>query len=96
MKNSVFILSFDRDSISDISSLHDGVTKNALVKNWFHYIKSSYIIVATTNNADILSKSLDAALNGIRYILLEVNIGMRYLILLEKIMVTLIMETMVI
>ena len=75
MKNSVFILSFDRDSISDIRSLHNGVTKNALVKNWFHYIKSSYIIVATTNNADILSKSLDAALNGIRYILLEVNIS---------------------
>lgn len=75
MKNSVFILSFDRDSISDIRFLHNGVTKNALVKNWFHYIKSSYIIVANTNNADILSKSLESALNGINYILLEVNLS---------------------
>lgn len=73
MKNSVYILSFDRDNIVDVKKFHKAVTANPLVKNWSHYIKSSYILVASTKNASTLSRSLDSALKDIQYFLMEVN-----------------------
>lgn len=73
MKNSIYILSYDRDNASDTKALHNAVISNPLVKNWFHYIKSSYILVASTKNASILTKSLDSIMQGVRYFLMEVN-----------------------
>lgn len=75
MKNSIFILSFDRDSVSDISQFHKGITSNPLVKNWFHYIKSSYLLVANTQKASVLAKSLKDVLGDVPFFLMEVNLS---------------------
>lgn len=75
MKCSVYILSFDRDSVPDMKEFHQKVTSNSLVLNWFHYIKSSYLLVANTNSASLLSRSLKEALGDISYLLMEVNIA---------------------
>lgn len=75
MKNSIYVLSFDRDSVEDIKSFHKGITSNSLVKNWFHYIKSSYLLVANTKNASTLSRGLESTLGDISYFLMEVNLA---------------------
>ena len=75
MKNSVFILSFDRDFVTNIKDFHKKITSNPLVTNWFHYIKSSYLLVANTSKANLLSRSLKDALGDISFLLMEVNLA---------------------
>lgn len=75
MKNSIFILSFDRDSVSETTKFHKGITTNPLVKNWFHYINSSYLLVANTQKASVLAKALKDALGDMPFFLMEVNLS---------------------
>ena len=75
MKSSVYILSYDRDSVTNIKDFHKKITSNPLVTNWFHYIKSSYLLVANTSKANRLSRSLKEALGEISFLLMEVNLA---------------------
>lgn len=75
MKNSIFILSYDRDSVSDMTKFHDGITTTPLVKNWSHYINSSYLLVANTQKASVLAKSLKDTLGDVPYFVMEVNLS---------------------
>ena len=67
MRSSVYILSYDRDSVTNIKDFHKNITSNPLVTNWFHYIKSSYLLVANTSKANLLSRSLKDALGDISF-----------------------------
>ena len=84
MKNSIFILSYDRDSVSDMTKFHEGITTNPLVKNWSHYINSSYLLVANTQKASVLAKSLKDALGDVPYFVMEVNLSNYWGVFLKK------------
>lgn len=69
-----YILSFDRDDNLDYKSIHSKLTSLSCVMNWFHYIKSSYILITYYSSARSFAEEINNVLNKKNYILLEVNL----------------------
>ena len=69
-----YILSFDRDSDVDYKALHEQITHLQLVLNWFHYIKSSYVLVASTNYVDRLNNAIAPLFKDKSYLLMKVSL----------------------
>lgn len=74
MYRRAYLLTFDRDDNRDYKSIHDGVVNLPSVITWWHYIKSSYIIIADTNSANILSSEIQTVFGKKRFLLVEINL----------------------
>ena len=75
MKQKIYILTFDRDGEGvDYSELHNKIISMPEIIDWFHYIKSSYIIVTNVENATYLNDKLFEIFT-IRYLLVEVKLA---------------------
>lgn len=46
MENKAYLLVFDRRSNYDYNQLHEGIDKDPNIKNWSHYLTSSYILIS--------------------------------------------------
>ncbi len=77
MYRRAYILTFDRDDVRDYRTLHESIVNLPSVITWWHYIKSSYILIANTNNATVLKQEIKDVMPGKRFLLVEVNIKNR-------------------
>lgn len=74
MVRRAYILVFDKDDFRDYNKIHNLLTTLPEIVSWFHYIKSSYILIATTENATALSKSVKRIFHGKRFLIVEANL----------------------
>ena len=58
MYRRAYILTFDRDDNRNYKAIHDKIVNLPSVITWWHYIKSSYIIIASTNSATELNNEI--------------------------------------
>lgn len=70
----VYALMFDRDDQTDFKLLHDRLVSLDCIKNWFHYIKSSYILISDKATANALDKEIRALLKNRIYLVVAINI----------------------
>lgn len=55
-KRRAYILSFDRDDTVNYKKFHDQLIALPGIITWWHYIKSSYIIISQENANDLSAK----------------------------------------
>lgn len=77
MYRRAYILTFDRDDDLDYKAIHDSIVASPSVLTWWHYIKSSYILIAKTNSATTLNQEIKNVLPGKRFLLVELNLKNR-------------------
>jgi hypothetical protein len=77
MARKAFILTFDRDNAVDYKQFHEKLTTLPEIINWFHYIKSSYILISSEESATKLNEKIVQLLSkhpGKSWLLLEVEL----------------------
>lgn len=85
MAKKAYILVFDRDDNMDYSALHKRITTLPEVVNWFHYIKSSYILISTLTSSTKLNDLIKPFFpTGKSILLIEVNLKNRNGLLVAK------------
>jgi hypothetical protein len=75
MINKAYILTFDRESDKDYSDFHKKLEKLTEVKYWFHYIKSSYIMISDVQTATKLNELIKEIIPNTRFLILEVDLN---------------------
>jgi len=69
-----FALMFDRDDQTNYKELHDNLVALDCIKNWFHYIKSSYILISDLPTANALDKEVGNIFKDKNYLLVSINL----------------------
>ncbi len=69
-----YILSFDREGLTNFKELHDKLVSLDCIKNWFHYIKSSYILISDKPTANALDKEVKSVFNKMNYLIISINL----------------------
>ncbi len=78
MERTAYILTFDRDDEVDYRKFHEQLTSLPSVITWWHYIKSSYILISRTGNATELNKQIiELVPEGKIMLLIEINLKNR-------------------
>ena len=81
-----YIVTFDRNNSASYSEFHEDFISTNIIKGWFHYIKSSYI-VASNNSAGDISRhfTYSAKKNNLptTHLVVEVNLSSRQGMLVE-------------
>lgn len=77
MSRHAYILVFDRDDFRDYKKLHNQIISIDGLVNWFHYIKSSYILVTTEPSAKQLAKKIQILIPNKNYLLVEIDMENR-------------------
>jgi hypothetical protein len=73
MNKKVYILTYDREEGADNIAFHNKLIKLPEVLNWFHYVKSSYIIVSNVQNASTLSSKIQKFIPSSNFFVMELN-----------------------
>jgi len=69
-----YILTFDRNDQLDYKVLHDKLVSLDCIKNWFHYIKSSYILISDKVTANALDREIGSLFKDNNYLILGVDL----------------------
>ena len=77
MNRFAYILVFDRDDRCDYKSIHDKILSIDSLISWFHYIKSSYILITTDSSAKQLAKKIQPLIPNKFYLLVEIDMNNR-------------------
>lgn len=77
MSRKAYILTFDRDDMLNYKEIHDKIISLPDLTNWFHYIKSSYILITTAQSASILSGKIKPFMPDKRFLVVELNLNNR-------------------
>lgn len=77
MKNTAYILTFDRSDSLNYKAIHDKIIKMDGLVNWFHYIRSSYILIHKEEKAYPLTKKIESIMPNKRFFLVEINLNNR-------------------
>lgn len=77
MNKYAYILSFDRDDNLDYKSVHEKITSLGSVLNWFHYIKSSYILMTYYSSAKSFAEKIYEIFPDKDFLLVELNLNNR-------------------
>lgn len=77
MSRHAFILVFDRDDFLDYKSIHNQIISIDSLLNWFHYIKSSYILITNESSAKQLAKKIQPIIPQKSYLLVEIDMNNR-------------------
>lgn len=77
MSRHAYILVFDRDDLRDYQSLHNKIISIQGLINWFHYIKSSYILITEEPSAKQLAKKIQPLIPKKYYLLMEIDMNNR-------------------
>jgi len=70
----IYALMFDRDDVTDFKKLHDELVSKRCIVNWFHYIKSSYILVSDLSTANSLDSEISDIFNNKDYLLVAIDL----------------------
>ncbi|MDE6507378.1 MAG: hypothetical protein K2L04_02805 [Alistipes sp.] len=79
-----YILSFDRDDVRDYQKIHREIITMSGIINWFHYIKSSYILISDNSSATEVSRNIRQIMPKKRFLLLRVDLKHRNGLLPQK------------
>ena len=77
MNRHAYILVFDRDDFLDYTNIHNKIISIEGVVNWFHYIKSSYILITEDSSARAFAKKIQPIIPNKNYLLVEINLENR-------------------
>lgn len=77
MSRHAYILVFDRDNVRDYQSIHNRIITISGLINWFHYIKSSYILISKDASAKELAKKIQPIIPKKYYIIFEIDMNNR-------------------
>ncbi len=69
-----YVLLFDRDDETDYKELHNKLVFLDCIKNWFHYIKSSYLLISEKSTANALDKDISSIFIEKNYLLISINL----------------------
>lgn len=69
-----YALIFDRDDQTDFKQLHDKLVSLDCIKNWFHYIKSAYILISDKTTANALDKDIRMIFRERNYLIVAINL----------------------
>jgi hypothetical protein len=75
MNKKAYILSYDREEGKDYVEFHNKLTSLPEITNWFHYIKSSYILITEVQAASVLSTKIKEIIPSDNYFLIELNLA---------------------
>jgi hypothetical protein len=70
MNKYAYILVFDRDDNLDYVAIHKQITELPFLLNWFHYIRSSYILMTSEQSIHQLNEKVRGVLGPDKHILL--------------------------
>lgn len=65
---------FDRDDQVDYNALHDKLVALDCIKNWFHYIKSSYILISDKATANALDREIGTIFKDKNYLIVGIDL----------------------
>jgi|SRR5215831_20225437 len=68
----IYAILYDRDNV-DTEALHNFISHSEMVKNWWHYIKSCYIIKSSCSVSDI-TDALPASIREGGFLVVEINL----------------------
>ena len=71
-QSAIYAILYDRDLI-DTEDLHRFIATSKMVENWWHYIKSCYLI-KSVYSADQIADAMPESLR-VGFLIVEVNIG---------------------
>jgi hypothetical protein len=78
MARRAYILTFDRDDEMNYKEFHRNLTELPGVITWWHYIKSSYILISNQTSATKLNEEIKTLIpSGKSILLIEVNLKNR-------------------
>lgn len=69
-----YVLIFDRDDQTNFIQLHDQLISLDCIKNWFHYIKSSYILISDKATANALDREIGIIIKEKNYLIVGVDL----------------------
>jgi hypothetical protein len=72
MDDKIYAVLYDRDFV-DTEELHTFISTSKIAKNWWHYLKSCYLIKSAYSAAEIVD-SLPRSLRRPGFLVLEVDI----------------------
>jgi hypothetical protein len=83
-KRKAYIFTFDRDIFADYKIFHDRLGALNEIENWFHYIKSSYLLISKSSASELTAK-ISKIVPSKRFLILEVNLKNRNGFLPDKV-----------
>ena len=69
-----YALMFDRDDQTNFKQLHDQLVSLDCIKNWFHYIRSSYILISDKATANALDQEIKFVLKDRDYLIVGIDL----------------------
>lgn len=73
MANNIYILTFDRSENFDYNKLHQFIKNDTLeITDWWHYIKSSYLLVSPYS-ADFLANKIMQVIPNQNFLVIKLN-----------------------
>lgn len=72
-KRKAYILVFDRDDKVDYTKFHNELVGLPQIENWFHYLKSSYVLISRLSASSLNDKVADLV-PGKRLLIVELNL----------------------
>lgn len=70
--NKIYLMVFDRNLLYNYQILHDAIKKDPYIKDWWHYMQSSYVLISPLS-ANALAERLMINFNNHRFLLIEIN-----------------------
>lgn len=77
MSKHAYLLVFDRDDFLDYKTIHEKIISIDGLLNWFHYIKSSYILITNEPSAKQLARKIQPFIPQKTYLLVEIDMNNR-------------------
>jgi hypothetical protein len=71
-----YILVFDRDDTIDYTAFHSALTKLPTIETWWHYLKSTYLIVSRYSATELNTEVIKISPGKLLFIV-EVNLKNR-------------------
>lgn len=72
--NKIYLMVFDRNAYFNYQLLHEFIKNNYNIKDWWHYMQSSYILVSPLSAND-LADSIMTGFRNHRFLLVQITPG---------------------
>lgn len=76
MNRYAYALMFDTDDNLDYNAIHKGITSMPGLYSWFHYLRSSYILISENDSNELTQQILKVIPNK-RFLLFQIYLNSR-------------------
>lgn len=77
MNNYAYALMFDIDDALNYSDIHNKITSMPNLYSWFHYLRSSYILISSCDNEE-LAENIRKIIPNKRFLIFKVDLSTRH------------------